>query len=75
MNCVICKHGLLADGHTTLTLERAGLVVVYKDVPARVCDNCGEAYLDETVSRDVLAAAEKAAQSGVEVDIRHYVAA
>jgi YgiT-type zinc finger domain-containing protein len=75
MNCVICKHGVLVDGHTTLTLERAGVVVVFRDVPARVCDTCGEAYLDESVSRNLLDAAERAAQAGVEVDVRHYVAA
>lgn len=75
MNCVICKHGVLTDGHTTLTLERAGAVVVFKDVPARVCDTCGEAYLDEAISGQLLASAERAAQAGVEVDVRHYVAA
>lgn len=75
MNCVICKQGVLTDGHTTLTLERGGAVVVFKDVPARVCDICGEAYLDEAVSGSLLASAEQAVQAGVEVDVRHYVAA
>jgi len=75
MNCVICKHGILVAGYTTLTLERSGMLVVFKDVPARVCDTCGEAYVDEAVSGDLLGAAERAVQAGVEVDVRHYVAA
>jgi YgiT-type zinc finger domain-containing protein len=75
MNCVICKHGILIEGHTALTLERDGAVLVFKNAPAQVCDTCGEAYLDEAVSRNLLAAAEKAAAAGVEVDVRHYVAA
>jgi YgiT-type zinc finger domain-containing protein len=74
MNCVICKQGTVAGGFTTLTLERAGAVVVFKDVPARVCDTCGEAYLSEAVSGRLLAAAERAVRAGVEVDVRHYVA-
>jgi YgiT-type zinc finger domain-containing protein len=75
MNCYICKQGALTDGHTTLTLERDGVLLVFKQVPARVCDTCGEAYLDEEISRTLLASAERAAAAGVEVDVRHYVAA
>lgn len=75
MKCVICKHGTLTEGHTTQTLERGDVVVVFKNVPAQICDTCGEAYMDEAVTRDLLASAERAAAAGVEVDVRHYVAA
>lgn len=75
MNCVICKHGVLHDGTTTLTLERNGALLVFKNIPARVCDNCGEAYLDDAVTQQLLADAERATDAGVEVDVRHYVAA
>ena len=46
MKCVICKHGETEPSTTTLTLEREGAVVAFKEVPAHVCTNCGEAYVD-----------------------------
>ena len=75
VECVICKQGETQPGVTTVTLERDGLTLVVKRVPARVCANCGEEYVDETTTAQLLATAEQAAQSGVLVDIRAYVAA
>ena len=75
MKCVICKVGETQPGTTTVTMERGGVTLVFKKTPARVCANCGEAYLDEEISRQLLQAAEAAAQEGVQVDIREFVAA
>jgi YgiT-type zinc finger domain-containing protein len=75
MACVICKLGETAPGAAMLTLERGAMTLVIKGVPARVCANCGEVYLDEDVSAQVLAEAEAAAKSGVQVDVRAFVAA
>jgi YgiT-type zinc finger domain-containing protein len=74
MKCVICKLGETQPGMTTVTLERNGLTLVVKSVPARVCANCGEEYVDEATTAQLLATAEQAAQSGVLVDIRAYAA-
>ena len=75
MQCVICKHGKTQSGHTTVTLERQGATLVIKNVPAEVCSNCGEAYFDEHVGESLLRSAEEAVKSGVQVDVREYVAA
>ncbi len=45
MKCVICRHGELTDGSTTVILERGEATLIFKEVPARVCDNCGEEYV------------------------------
>ena len=74
MKCVICKQGETQPGTTTVTLERDSMTLVFKNVPARVCVNCGEAYVDEQISGQILRAAEEAARSGVQVDIREFVA-
>lgn len=47
MKCVICKTGETAPGKVTVTLQRDEATVLIKDVPAEVCDNCGEYYLTE----------------------------
>ena len=72
MNCVICKIGLTQSGVTTLTLERGKTTLVFKQVPAQICENCGEAYLDEVTTQTLLEIAENAAQSGVQVEVRTF---
>jgi YgiT-type zinc finger domain-containing protein len=74
MNCVICKQGQTNNGLTTVTLERGPTTVVIKDVPAEICENCGEYYLSEDVSEKVQNLAEQAYQHGVEVEILRYAA-
>ena len=75
MRCVICKKGSTEPGATTVTLERGGLTMVIKGVPAQVCKNCGEAYVDERVASELLISAEQAAKAGAQVEIRQYVTA
>lgn len=75
MKCVICKHGKTKHGRATVTLERDHTTLVVKGVPAEVCINCGEEYLTEDISALLLKTAEEAVKSGIQVDIREYVAA
>lgn len=75
MRCVLCKHGETAAGVATVTLERAGATVVIKGVPAQVCQECGEVYVEEGIAGDLLALAEAAAAGGVQVEVREYRAA
>ena len=75
MTCVICKNGQTQPGTATITLEREGATVVIKGVPARVCSNCGEEYVEEAITARVLKTAEEAARPGVQVDVRTYAAA
>lgn len=60
MKCVICKSGETGEGSATATLNREQSTIIIKDVPAQVCENCGEYYLSEEVSAQVLAMAENA---------------
>jgi YgiT-type zinc finger domain-containing protein len=75
MTCVICKTGETHPGTATVTLERENAVVVIKRVPARVCANCGEEYIEEHVTASLLKTAEEAVRAGVQVDVRTYAAA
>ncbi len=75
MKCVICKHGETQPGTTIVAFERDGMTLVFKRVPAQICQNCGEAYLDEVTTARLLATAQDAARAGVQVDVRDYVAA
>jgi len=75
MKCPICKHGNTHNGYASITLERGGSTLLFKRVPANICDNCGEVYHDEEVTRSLLIQAEQAATSGVELDVRRYAVA
>jgi YgiT-type zinc finger domain-containing protein len=75
LTCVICKGGEVKPGRTTLTVERGALTLVIKDIPARVCGNCGEAYFDEATTAQIEVIVEKAESSGVQVAVQAYAAA
>jgi YgiT-type zinc finger domain-containing protein len=75
MMCPICRQDETRPGSTTVTLKRGELTFVAKDVPAMVCANCGEEYLDPSTTEQVLRMAEEAAASGVQVQIRAFQAA
>ena len=72
--CPMCSAGTLREGTTTLTMERGEATIVFKDVPAEVCDVCGEAFIDEDVSEDVYEQAEAAIEAGAHFDVRYYKA-
>ena len=75
MKCVICRHGNMSAGTSIVTLARDTLTLVVKDVPSLICENCGEEYVDDRVSARLLETADEALKAGVQVDVRHYVAA
>lgn len=74
MKCVICKHGETQPGKANVTLSRGETTVIIKEVPAEICENCGEYYLSETVTRQVLALAKEAVKHHAEVEILRYAA-
>ena len=74
MKCVICKTGKTNHGKATVILQREDTVVVVKDVPAQVCENCGEYYLSENISARVLELAENAIKHNAEVEILRFAA-
>lgn len=55
--------------------EPDGITLVLKKVPARVCQNCGEEYVDDSVVSELFSAAATTARSGAEFDVRHYLKA
>jgi YgiT-type zinc finger domain-containing protein len=74
MKCLICQNGMTVRGETTVTLERGSTTLVIKGVPAEVCENCGEAYVDEVTTTALLDEIKTAAQLGVDVEVRRYAA-
>ncbi|MEW6139268.1 MAG: type II toxin-antitoxin system MqsA family antitoxin [Thermodesulfobacteriota bacterium] len=74
MMCVLCRHGETLPGRVTVSLQRGETTVIIKGVPAQVCENCGEYYLDEEITEQVLSMAEDAVKKNVEVEILRFAA-
>ena len=72
MKCMICKHGETIDGFTTITLEKNGATIVFQKVPALVCDNCGEKYVDGKITTSLLEEVNATIARGAKVDIREF---
>ena len=50
------------------------MIVIIKDVPAEICENCDEYYLSESVTEQIMNRAEQAVKSGAEVEILRFAA-
>ena len=74
MRCALCRHGDTEPGEVTVTLQRGQTTVILKGVPAEVCENCGEYYLAEAITAQVLERAEEAVRNGAEVEILRFAA-
>jgi YgiT-type zinc finger domain-containing protein len=74
MTCVICRQAEPVTGITSVSFERGEYRLVIKNVPARICPNCGEAYVDEDVAAALLREAETSFALGMREDIREYPA-
>ena len=53
MKCLACKHNRFKQGTTMLPIERGKAILLITEIPARVCANCGEPYLDEATAQGV----------------------
>jgi YgiT-type zinc finger domain-containing protein len=74
MKCAICRHGQTIDGNITVVLERDQSILVFKNVPANICDNCGEEYLSEETNRVLLKKAKEAADRGADIELLRFAA-
>lgn len=75
MKCAICKSGETHKGEVTITLERGDTTLSFKKVPAEVCHNCGEEYVDEETIALLLKDAEMEVLAGTRVNIKEFTAA
>ncbi|MGB8212666.1 MAG: YgiT-type zinc finger protein [Anaerolineales bacterium] len=72
MKCFVCNQAEAIPGRTSMLLERAALSLTIRNVPARLCPICGEAYVEEAVAANLLYQAEKAIKAGTKVDVCEY---
>jgi YgiT-type zinc finger domain-containing protein len=74
MTCVICKQGETNPGLATVTWHRGESTIIFKQVAAEECGNCGEYYFSQDIAERVLSRAEEAVKKGAEIEILRFTA-
>jgi YgiT-type zinc finger domain-containing protein len=54
MMCVRCEQGQTQTGFVTVALQNSQRQVTIEQVPAELCDHCGEYYLVHAVAQQVM---------------------
>jgi YgiT-type zinc finger domain-containing protein len=68
----VCKNGETKQGKSVITLTREKLVFVFKNVPAQICHDCSEEYIDEDTTNLLLRTANESFNKGVVFDLRDW---
>jgi YgiT-type zinc finger domain-containing protein len=72
MICLICRQAELVDRVTSVIFQRGEMRLLVKNVPARICASCGEAFVEEHVAVTLLRQAEETTQAGILEDAIEY---
>jgi YgiT-type zinc finger domain-containing protein len=72
MACPLCK-GNTVSGTTILPFEmQNGKVIVVLNVPAKICNQCGEEYVDMEVARKVELLLDRVERDGLRMGFVEY---
>lgn len=71
MNCIVCK-GMLEEKLTTFMTEIDGTIIIIKNVPSRVCAQCGEVSYSTQVVRELTRLVDSMRSTITEIAIMHY---
>jgi YgiT-type zinc finger domain-containing protein len=74
MKCAICRNGMTAKGYTTVLLEKDDITLVFKNVPAQICTNCGEEYISSETNKAILSRAREESGKGITLEMLHFAA-
>lgn len=75
MTCVFCTIGETHLERVPVVLNKERTLLVLRQVPAEVCDNCGHQYYSSEVTRQLLTAYEEARRKNAEMEVLTYDAA
>ncbi|MEW6326667.1 MAG: type II toxin-antitoxin system MqsA family antitoxin [Thermodesulfobacteriota bacterium] len=72
MRCPLCK-GNMVTGKTNLPYELDGeKIIVVRNVPALVCDQCGDAFVEIDILRKVEEVIARAERDGITMGFVEY---
>lgn len=69
--CSFCK-GRLESGNVNHVIDFNNLIIIIKNVPAQICNQCGEYYIEHLVALNVEKIVDDVKNNGAEVIIINY---
>ncbi len=72
MKCAICIGGRTAKGFSTVLLEKDETILVFKQVPSEICENCGEEYISSEVNKILLRHAREELNRNVSLEMLNF---
>ena len=71
MNCFMCK-GNLEEKKVNYVVDLEDTIIIIKGVPAKVCAQCGEQYIDDETAENIEKIVTQLKQLAAEVTIVNY---
>lgn len=71
MNCILCKSNMI-NGTINHIVDLDGHIVIIKGVPANVCKQCGEYFIENEVAVKLEKIIEEAIKNKVEIFVVNY---
>ncbi|MCW5911329.1 MAG: YgiT-type zinc finger protein [Cyclobacteriaceae bacterium] len=69
MTCSICNIGTCTEGITEELFNKNGKLIILKNLPAMVCENCGAKFFSEETSKVILRNLKEVENSKAELEI------
>ncbi|MFH1075563.1 MAG: type II toxin-antitoxin system MqsA family antitoxin [Pseudomonadota bacterium] len=73
MTCIMCK-GELTKGKVNFPVDRPPNFLLIKDVPAMVCEQCGEYFIDDGTAERIEEIVQRVKSSAVEIEVLRFAA-
>lgn len=71
MSCFVCK-GNLENKKVNYVVDLENTIIIIKEVPARVCTQCGEQYFDDETAENIEKIINQLKKLAAEVTIVNY---
>jgi YgiT-type zinc finger domain-containing protein len=71
MNCILCKSNLV-KGNINHIVDFDGHIIIIKGVPANVCKQCGEYYIENDIALKLEKMIEIAKKNKAEILVINY---
>jgi YgiT-type zinc finger domain-containing protein len=62
LKCAVCKKGETKPGKSVFRLTMGNREFVLKNIPAEICKDCGEEYINEKTTKLVLQKAHESSE-------------
>lgn len=71
MKCFVCK-GDLQEKEVNYFVDLDNTIIIIKEVPAKVCSQCGEKYFEDEISENIEKIVEQLKEISTEITIVNY---